>query len=65
MLIAVVLPAPLGPKKPRTSPVLISRSKESTAILAPKTFASFTARTGVSPGHVAEGLCDIVFMLPA
>lgn len=47
MLIAVVLPAPLGPKNPRISPVLISRSSESTATFVPKAFVSLTVRTTV------------------
>src|ERR1017187_2652525 len=36
ILIVVVLPAPLEPSKPKTSPALTERVKESTAVNAPK-----------------------------
>ena len=36
ILIAVVFPAPLGPRKPRTSPFPTSNDKESTARIGPK-----------------------------
>ncbi len=63
MLIVVVLPAPLGPRNPSTSPVLISRSTESTATWVPKIFVSSTVRATTWSGYIVEGWCDTVFMV--
>ena len=40
-LIVVVLPAPLGPRRPKNSPVSIFRSRESTAVKLSKVFVRF------------------------
>src|SRR4029453_9698773 len=40
MRVVVVLPAPLGPRKPCTSPVRTSRSRPSRALVGPKVFTS-------------------------
>src|SRR6059058_5859430 len=40
MLIVVVFPAPLGPRKPNTSPVATSKSTPLTASTSPKRLAS-------------------------
>src|ERR1700761_3765359 len=41
MLIVVVLPAPLGPRNPNTSPVATSKSTPRTASTSPKVLTSF------------------------
>jgi hypothetical protein len=44
MLMVVVLPAPLGPRKPKTSPLATSKLTPRTASTAPKVFLrSFTS----------------------
>jgi len=43
--IVVVLPAPLGPMKPKTSPRSTVRSSSSTAVSDPKRFVSPTVST--------------------
>src|SRR5689334_9693251 len=40
MLMVVVLPAPLGPRNPNTSPLATSKSTPRTALISPKSFWS-------------------------
>src|SRR3989442_2337742 len=53
MLIVVVLPAPLGPRKPKTSPCSTARSIPRTASMSPYVFTrpltSITAATALFP----------------
>src|SRR5437899_3198811 len=50
ILIVVVLPAPFGPRKPKTSERSISNATRSTATLSPKRFeSSWTRMTGSCP----------------
>src|SRR5207248_2377910 len=50
MLMVVVLPAPLGPRKPNTSPVATSKSTPRTASISSKRLTSpLTAIAGNSP----------------
>ena len=48
----VVLPAPLGPRKPCTSPVRTSRSSPSSARVGPKVFTSPEIEIAVDIGVV-------------
>ena len=50
MRIVVVLPAPLGPRKPNTSPRSISRSRSATAVNSPKRFVSPWVADGCRQG---------------
>src|SRR4051794_27753731 len=53
MRIVVVLPAPLGPTSPHTTPVGMAKSMLSTAIVVPKAFVSPLVSTANSPA-IAE-----------
>src|SRR5579875_2113567 len=58
MLIVVVLPAPLGPRKPNTSPGATSKSTPFTASTSPKVFtrcSTTIAAAGVLPSLLARG----------
>ena len=56
---SVVLPAPLGPSSPRTSPGSMVRSSPSTAVVSPKRLTRFVARTActaaIYPAQLAAG----------
>ncbi len=49
ILMVVDLPAPLGPRNPKISPLDTWRSTASTAVKAPKRFVSLLSVTEVSP----------------
>ena len=55
---SVVLPAPLGPSSPRTSPARSTRSTPSTAVVAPKRLTSPVARTACTRRNIASGRCE-------
>src|SRR5258708_618665 len=44
----VVLPAPFGPRKPKTRPALTSKLRSSTAVKSPKRFVTFRTRSVTS-----------------
>src|SRR4030042_6515500 len=48
ILIMVVLPAPLGPRKPKSSPVFTSKLTRSTANNSPKRFVRLVTSTAFS-----------------
>src|SRR5687767_7498824 len=48
MRMVVVFPAPLGPRKPKTSPAWTSKEAESTIVLLPMTFVRFRADSAMS-----------------
>src|SRR5689334_15934436 len=52
----VVLPAPLGPRRPMTAPSGTSKEMESTAVNSPYFFVrSATSRAGVELGDITPG----------
>src|SRR5215211_2193867 len=58
MLMVVVLPAPLGPRKPNTSPAATSKVTPRTASTWPKDFArAFTAIAGPAAGASLPSVC--------
>src|SRR5947209_19216819 len=61
MLIVVVFPAPLGPRKPNTSPVATSKSTPLTASTSPKRLAS--ARTEIATCSMLDTLRGRVTVL--
>src|ERR1035441_3808366 len=69
ILIVVVLPAPLEPSKPKTSPALTARVTASTAVNVPKRrVRAWISRTvsliGTPKYGVNEGNCGIVVLPP-
>src|SRR5258706_10795763 len=48
MRMVVVLPAPLGPRKPKTRPARTSKLRSSTAVKSPKRFVTFSTRNVAS-----------------
>src|SRR5437016_14646490 len=49
ILMVVVLPAPLGPRKPKTSPAYSSKETSETASREPKRLERFSAESTTSP----------------
>src|ERR1035438_6773091 len=56
MRIVVDLPAPFGPRNPKTSPLLTSRFSRSTATKSPNLFTRFSTATESSP--LGMGRCS-------
>ena len=56
--IAVVLPAPLGPRKPATSPAGTSKDRSSRAMMLPKLLRSpsSSSRSPTSAGYLPTGI---------
>src|SRR5436190_15434271 len=58
ILMIVLLPAPLGPSNPKTSPRLTEKLTRSTAIFSPKRFTRSTT-------SIIAGDCSITLFLPS
>src|SRR5208337_1568935 len=53
MRMVVDLPAPLGPRKPKTSPLLTARLSRSTAVKSPKRLTRFSITTELAASCMA------------